>query len=111
MRRPERVARDYIAASNRNDQEAMVALFAEDAEWIPIHPITPRRGKPAIRERYLTQVRDLNAPIIDDIYVADNQRCVVEFTVAHPERGRVAIVDIFDVDRVGKITRLAVYRR
>jgi hypothetical protein len=32
MTTPGRAARDYIAASNRNDQEAMVALFAENAE-------------------------------------------------------------------------------
>ncbi|UTI64861.1 nuclear transport factor 2 family protein [Paraconexibacter antarcticus] len=111
MTTPERVARSYIAASNRNDQQAMVDLFHDDAEWIPISPIEPRRGKPAIAERYLNEVKAMNAPIIEDVYVADSQRCVVEFVVAHPERGHVPIVDVFDVDHEGRITRLAVYRR
>jgi hypothetical protein len=53
----------------------------------------------------------VNAPIIEDVYVADDRRCGVEFAVAHPKRGRVAIVDIFDVDRDANTTRLAVYRR
>lgn len=53
----------------------------------------------------------MNHPIINDRYVADKNRCVVEFEVDHPEHGRVAMVDIFDVDDSGQITRLAVYRR
>ena len=89
----------------------MVALFDEAAEWIPISPIEPRTGLPAIRERYLTDVKSMNAPIVDDVYVADEQRCVVEFVVDHPELGRVPIVDVFNVNRNEKITRLAVYRR
>jgi hypothetical protein len=41
----------------------------------------------------------------------DEHHCVVEFEVDHPEHGRVPIVDIFDIDPAGEITRLAVYRR
>lgn len=111
MRTPERVARAYIAASNADDQHAMAELFHDDAEWIPIAPMEPRRGRAAISERYLTEVKALRAPIIEDTYTADDRRCVVEFVVDHPERGRVPIVDVFDVDPGGRITRLAVYRR
>ncbi len=111
MTTPEQVARTYIAASNRRDYEAMAALFHEDAEWIPILPIEPRRGRAAIRERYLNDVKPMNAPIINDRYVADADRCVVEFEVDHPDHGIVPIVDVFDVDTAGEITRLAVYRR
>ena len=89
----------------------MADLFAEDAVWIPIAPIPARRGKAAIRERYLNEVKAMNAPIVDDVYVADEDRCVVEFIVEHPEHGRVAIVDVFDVNVQGEISRLAVYRR
>ena len=89
----------------------MSDLFHEDAEWIPILPIEPRRGRAAIRDRYINDVKPMNAPIINDRYVSDEGRCVVEFEVDHPERGRVAIVDVFDVDAAGEITRLAVYRR
>lgn len=111
MRLPERVAREYVAASNRNDQLSMVWRIHDDAEWIPISPVEPRRGLSSISERYLTEVRAMNAPIVDNVYVADEQRCVVEFIVEHPEHRRVPIVDVFDVDHAGKTTRLAVYRR
>lgn len=111
MLTPERIAREYIAASNRNDQQAMVDLFDDRAEWIPISPIEPRRGKAAISERYLTDVKEMNAPIVEDVYVSDAGRCVVEFVVNHPEHGRVPIVDVFDIDQAGLITRLAVYRQ
>jgi len=111
MRLPERVAREYVAASNRNDQLSMVGRIHDDAEWIPISPVEPRRGLSSISERYLTEVRAMNAPIVDNVYVADEQRCVVEFIVEHPEHRRVQIVDVFDVDHAGKTTRLAVYRR
>lgn len=106
----ERVARAYIAASNRNDQASMVENFHPDAQWIPIAPIEPLRGLEVIREHYLNEVRTLNAPIVEDVYVANEHRCVVEFVVDHPEHGRVPIVDVFDVDDDGRITRLAVYR-
>ena len=111
MTRAERSARGYIAASNRNDQASMVENFHRDAEWVPLAPIEPLRGLEAIRESYLNEVRALNAPISEEVYVADEHRCVVEFVVDHPEHGRVPIVDIFDVDDDGLVTRLAVYRR
>jgi uncharacterized protein (TIGR02246 family) len=106
----ERVARSYIEASNRGDHEAMADLFHEDAEWIPIAPIPPRRGAEAIRQRYLTEVKAMNAPIINAVYTADEARCVAEFQVDHPEHGIVPIVDVFSINDEGQITRLAVYR-
>ena len=111
MKQPEQVPRTYIAASNRCDYQAMADLFHEDAEWIPIAPMEARRGREQIRERYLTDVRSMNAPIVNDRYIGDDRRCAVEFDVDHPEHGLVAIVDVFTVDDDGRITRLAVYRR
>ena len=102
MHRAEEIARSYIAASNRCDYESMSDLFHQDAEWIPISPIEPGRGRGAIRERYLNLVKPMNHPIINERYIADEHRCVVEFEVDHPEHGRVPIVDIFDVDRAGR---------
>jgi hypothetical protein len=43
-------------------------------------------------------------------YIADENRCVVEFEVDHPEHGIMPIVDVFTFDEDGRITRLAVYR-
>ena len=110
MKPTEQVARTYIEASNRGDHAAMANLFHDDAEWIPIAPIPPRRGAAAIRERYLTEVKAMNAPIINAVYTADDERCIVEFEVNHPEQGIVPIVDVFTIDQDRKITRLAVYR-
>jgi hypothetical protein len=56
-------------------------------------------------------VKPMNHAIINDRYIADEHHCVVEFEVDHPEHGRVPIVDVFDIDPAGEITRLAVYRR
>lgn len=97
--------------SNAVDYDAMADLFAEDAEWIPISPIEPRRGREAIREGYLRQVKATNRPIINDRYYTDGQTCVVEFDVDLGEQGTAAIVDVFTVNERGEICRLAVYRR
>ncbi len=89
----------------------MAALFHDNASWIPIAPLVPRVGRAAITQRYLTDVKRMNAPIVEEVYTADEGRCVVEFVVEHPEHGRLPIVDVFDVDCDGLITRLAVYRK
>lgn len=75
MTRAEHIARAHIAASNCNDQASMVENFHPDAEWIPIAPVEPLRRLEKIRERYLNEVRALNAPIIREVYVADEHRC------------------------------------
>lgn len=39
------------------------------------------------RERYLTDVKAANAPIISAVYTSDSSRCVVEFVVQQPKHG------------------------
>lgn len=109
----ESVARRYIALSNAGDYDAMADLFADDAEWIPLLPIASRRGREAIRDGYLRQVKATNRPIINDRYYTapDGRTCVVEFDVDLGEQGTTAIVDIFTLNDRAEIARLAVYRR
>jgi len=108
---PGDVARRYIELSNAVDYHAMADLFAEDADWIPISPIEPRKGREAIRQGYLQQVKPNHRPIINDRYYTDGDTCVVEFEVDLGDDGIAAIVDIFSVNDNGEIARLAVYRR
>jgi hypothetical protein len=42
-------------ALQRLDYNAMANLFAEDADWIPISPVEPRKGREAIRQGYLLE--------------------------------------------------------
>jgi ketosteroid isomerase-like protein len=107
----EDVARRYIELSNEVDYEAMADLFAIDADWIPITPMEPRKGREAIREGYLEQVKHTNRPIINARYYADGDTCVAEFEVDLADGKVAAIVDVFTLNSEGKITRLAVYRR
>lgn len=86
-------------------------LFTEDAEWVPISPIEPRRGRDAIRDAYLQRVRHVYRPIVNDRCYVDGDACVVEFEVELGDGGTAAIVDIFTVNRHGEIARLAVDHR
>ena len=105
------IARKYIAFSNAQDYNAMADLFDENADWIPISPIEPKKGREAIRERYLNHVKNINRPIINDRYYADGLTCVVEFDVQMEDDSFIAIVDIFTFNQSGQITRLSVYRK
>lgn len=107
----EQIARRYIELSNAVDYEGMANLFALDADWIPISPIEPRRGREAIRAGYLDHVKSNNRPIVNDRYYTDGPTCVVEFEVDLGDGQRAAIVDIFTVNDTGEVSRLAVYRR
>jgi len=108
---PKDVARRYVELSNAVDYNAMADLFAEDADWIPISPIEPRKGREAIRQGYLKQVEHTNRPIVNDRYYAEGDTCVVEFEVQLGDDRVAAIVDVFTVNDEGEIARLAVYRR
>jgi len=107
----EDVARRYIELSNAVDYDAIADLFAVDAEWIPISPVEPRKGREAIRRGYLEQVRHTNRPIINARYYADGDTCVAEFEVDVGGGIMVGIVDVFTLNDDGEIARLAVYRR
>ncbi len=107
----EKVARRYMALSNAVDYNAMADLFAADADWIPISPIEPRKGREEIRRGYLEQVKRTNRPIINDRYYVNGATCVVEFEVDLGDGGVAGIVDVFTLNEAGEIARLAVYRR
>jgi uncharacterized protein (TIGR02246 family) len=107
----EDVARRYIELSNAVDYEAMAELFAVDADWVPITPMEPRKGRESIQEGYLSQVKHTNRPIINARYYTDGDACVVEFEVDFGDGELAGIVDVFTLNSEGEIARLAVYRR
>lgn len=107
----EDVAHRYIELSNAVDYEAMAELFAVDADWIPITPMEPRKGRESIREGYLAQVKHTNRPIINARYYTDGDACVAEFEVDLGDGELAGIVDVFTLNSEGEIAMLAVYRR
>lgn len=105
------IAKKYIECSNAVDYNAIADLFDENADWVPISPIEPIKGKDAIRDRYLNHVKKINRPIINDIYYADGLTCIVEFAVQMEDHSVVELVDIFTFNEQGKIIKLSVYRK
>ena len=105
------IAKKYMAYSNAVDYNSMADLFDENADWIPISPIEPKKGREAIRERYLNHVKNINRPIINERYYSDGLTCVVEFDVQMEDGTTVAIVDIFTFNINGYIARLSIYRK
>lgn len=105
------VARRYVELSNAVNDNALADILADDAEWIPISPREPRKGREAIRQGYLQHVEHTNRPIINDRYHVAGDTCVVEFEVDLGGDRVAGIVDVFTVNDEGEIARLAVYRR
>ncbi len=105
------IAKQYVDLSNAVDYNGMADLFAEEAEWVPISPLEPRRGREAIRAGYLNHVKSKNRPIINARYYADGLTCVVEFEVQLEAGETAAIVDVFTFNEHGEIIRLAIYKR
>jgi ketosteroid isomerase-like protein len=107
------VAGAYFRLVSEKDVDAVVALFAEDAEMIP----TPRpasgahRGHHALRQHYGAA---LDKPLLfRDLHMyVDGRTCVVEVDVeiGH-DRQRGELVDVFTLDEQGRIARLSVYKR
>lgn len=105
------IAKRYIELSNAIEYDAMADLFDENADWLPISPVEPKKGREAIRERYINHVKNINRPIINDRYYADGLTCIVEFEVLMEDKSTIGIVDIFTFNEQGKIVRLSIYRK
>ncbi|MEM8967474.1 MAG: nuclear transport factor 2 family protein [Bacteroidota bacterium] len=105
-----KLAKSYISKSNDIDYEGMAALFSLDAEWIPISPMQPRRGRAEIKDAYLQHVKKNNRPIINDRYFADGNTCLVEFEVVLEDNSTIGIIDVFTFNERGEIVKLKVYK-
>jgi len=92
--RLERLTREFTAAFNRNDLEAVMAFFTDDAVYDEFNGET-RRGKAAISAAFLPQFRgDFGTIRFDE-----------QDIVADPESGKTLIRWNCVVERKGKTRR------
>jgi len=107
----DRAAHAYVEAINANDLEALIALFAPDAEMI--HPFGVYVGHDDLREFYGDMVLPAETRITVLRQVAEGPVAVIEIEARSPhapEQPQHA-VDLFEVDGQGRIAALRVYYR
>jgi steroid Delta-isomerase len=107
------VVDDYVAASNANDRDAVLALFAPDAVWYDPVGQPPHAGLEAIGAFY-DQARSLADRIEmkpSDVIVCGNEAAMVfEIHVTIGDGGMVMdAVETFDVNDDGKIIGMKAY--
>jgi len=101
------VAEAYISASNANDKDAVLALFAPDAEWFDPVGQPPHVGHAGVGEFY-DQARSLADRIemkLHDVIVCGTEAAMVlEIHAFMGEGGMVMdCVETFEVDDNAKI--------
>jgi steroid delta-isomerase len=107
------VAEAYVAASNANDKEAVLALFAPDAVWFDPVGQPPHAGHDGVGEFY-DQSRALADRIelkLNDVIVcAGEAAMVLEIHVFMGEGGMIMdCVETLEVDDNGKISGMKAF--
>jgi steroid delta-isomerase len=103
----------YVDGYRREDKDAVVALFAPDAEFHdPVGP-PPHRGHAEI-EAFWDQAHSLADRIVlepRDIVVCGNEAAMVfEIHVTMGDSGMIMdAVDVFELDEDAKISRMKAY--
>jgi steroid Delta-isomerase len=103
----------YVDGYNRADREAVVALFAPDAELIDPVGTPTHKGADGIRS-FWDQVRSITEDIKlvpQETVVCGSEAVMVFVTEARSDGAgmRMTVVDVFEFDVAAKITRLKAY--
>lgn len=103
----------YVDAYTRGDREAVVSLFAADAELHDPVGTPPHTGADGIRA-FWDQVRSLTASIklVPEAIVVCGNEAVMVMTIEAGTEGagmRLHVVDVFEFDDAAKIARLKAY--
>ncbi len=103
-----KLVESYVAAYNAADLEAMLALFAPDASMEDPVGAEPQRGREAIAALYR-----LGFEMGIQLALEGPVRCTAS-AVAFPmcartAKGRLYIIDVFDLSPAGKIQRMRAY--
>ena len=103
----------YVDGYNRADREAVVALFAPDAELIDPVGTPTHKGADGIRN-FWDQVRSITEDIklVPQETVVCGSEAVMVFATEARSAGagmRMTVVDVFEFDDAAKITRLKAY--
>ena len=103
------VLQGYIDAFNRNDLEAIVDLYAENATVEDPYGTPPKQGHAAIREFYANALQtgaklELNAPIRASM----GDAAAMAFTAVIATT-RVSVIDVMTFNEQGLITSMRAY--
>ncbi|MGE3448416.1 MAG: nuclear transport factor 2 family protein [Microbacteriaceae bacterium] len=103
----------YVDRAVAGDIEGVLALFDDDAELLPMPPLTTTiRGLAALRAFFVAHGSGGDAELRSMRSVAQGRRCCIEAHVYLRSRDEhLFVVDVFTVTDAGKICRLAAYRR
>jgi uncharacterized protein (TIGR02246 family) len=106
-------AERYLELASAGDADAIAALYAEDAVFLPTPPHDViLRGRDAIRRHYAEHVSGMH-PVFEKLHwVVNGLECCVEIDATIPgEAAHSYIVDVFTMAEDGRIQRMAAYRR
>ena len=78
MRRPKEVVRDWIAAFNRSDVDALAALYADDAtnHQVMLEPVV---GRAAIRDMFRREFKAAEMVCIAENLFEDGEWAILEW--------------------------------
>src|SRR5262249_45064851 len=103
-----KLAHDYVAAYNAADLGAVLALYAPDATMEDPVGSEPARGVEAISALYrLGSAMGVQLELEGPVRCAGNS--VAFAMVGRTARGRLYIIDVFDLTPAGKIGRMRAY--
>ncbi len=106
-----RAAHAYVDGINRKDLDALLALFADDAELL--HPYGLFQGRDKLAEFYGGLVMHADTRLTAQREAAEGAICALEVVGVSPQapdKPQYAM-DVFEVNAQGKIQSLAIYYR
>ncbi|TMV03357.1 steroid delta-isomerase [Ruegeria sediminis] len=103
------VVRSYIAALNAANLDAVAAVFSDDAVLLDPLGADPVAGLPAIRAFFANGpfLHPIDAALDGEVRVAGNAAAFA-FT-AHSDGKTMRIIDVFEFDENGKVSRMVAY--
>ncbi|CAB4907391.1 MAG: hypothetical protein F2923_07160 [Actinobacteria bacterium] len=108
--KPIETAKRYIELFNARKFTEMGELFAEDSLWESPSDTPATRGRDAIIDRYSAMAETITDMQMTDarFYELDNV-VIVEMQTSNPDGPVGRVVDVFDIDNEGRISRMTGY--
>lgn len=107
------VVESYVEASNRNDKQAVLALFAPDAVWhdpVGAPPHVGHDGVGAFFEQARTMADRLEMRIRDVIACGSEAAALLEIEATIGDGGMILdVVETFELDEEGRIRLMKAY--
>ncbi|GIU90417.1 MAG: ketosteroid isomerase [Acidimicrobiia bacterium] len=107
------VVESYVEASNRNDKQAVLALFAPDAVWhdpVGAPPHVGHDGVGAFFDQARTMADRLEMRIRDVIACGSEAAALLEIEATIGDGGMILdVVETFELDEEGRIRLMKAY--